>query len=44
MTELYIFMQMERAMTRQIRHLKFSYLFKLIRLPAGDIKFRGLFT
>ena len=37
-------MRMERAITRQIRHLKFSYLFKLIRLPTCDIKFRGLFT
>jgi len=35
---------MERAMTIQIRHLKFSFLFKLIRLPACDIKFYGLFT
>jgi len=43
-TELYTFMHMERAMTFQIQHINFNYLFKLIRLPACDIKFRVLFT
>ena len=42
--EFYVFMHMERAMTLQIRHLKFSYLLKLIRLPTCEIKFRDLFT